>query len=64
MAAREYQAYLLRLWRDNQNSAWRALLENSNNEERVAFATLSELVTFLETKTGEPIRPALTNEDG
>ncbi len=55
MAAREYKAYLLRLWRDNQNVAWRALLENPNNGERAAFATLRELVTYLEAKTGEVI---------
>jgi hypothetical protein len=55
MAAREYKAYLLRMWRDNQNSPWRALLENPNNGERAAFATLEELVAFLEAKTGESI---------
>jgi hypothetical protein len=55
MAAREYKAYLLRMWRDNQNSSWRALLENPNNGERAAFATLEELVAFLEATTGESI---------
>ena len=57
MAAREYKAYLLRLWRESQEAGWRALLENPNSGERAAFATLTELVTFLETQTGEMIRP-------
>ena len=36
---------------------WRALLENPHSGERAAFATLAELVAFLEEKTGETIRP-------
>ena len=55
MAKREYMAYLLRLWREKQNGSWRALLENATNGERKGFATLAELVTFLEGKTGEKI---------
>ena len=57
MATREYKAYLLRLWRESHEATWRALLENPNNGERAAFATLGELVAFLEDKTGEVIRP-------
>jgi hypothetical protein len=57
MAAREYKAYLLRLWRESHEAGWRAALENSSSGERAAFATLGELVAFLETKTGEVIRP-------
>jgi len=57
MARREYKAYLLRLWRENHEAAWRAMLENPNSGERAAFATLGELVAFLEDKTGEVIRP-------
>lgn len=56
MAKREYMAYLLRLWREKRNGSWRAMLENPNNGERAGFATLSELVTFLESKTGEMIQ--------
>ena len=57
MATREYMAYLLRLWRDSHEAAWRGTLENPNDGERKAFATLGELAAFLETKTGEVIRP-------
>ena len=57
MAKREYMAYLLRLWREKQDGSWRALLENPHSGERAGFATLAELVTFLEGKTGETIQP-------
>lgn len=52
MAKRDYMAYLLRLWRERDEGAWRALLENPNNGERAAFATLPELWAFLVDKTG------------
>jgi hypothetical protein len=57
MSKRDYLAYLLRLWRDKQETPWRALLENPHTGERVAFATLPELVAFLEEKTGEQMQP-------
>jgi hypothetical protein len=57
MARREYKAYLLRLWRESRSGSWRALLENPNAGERIAFANLTELVEFLESKTGEAIVP-------
>jgi hypothetical protein len=56
-ARRDYKAYLLRLWRDKQELPWRAALENPNSGERIAFATLVELVAFIEETTGEQIRP-------
>jgi hypothetical protein len=55
MAKREYFAYLLRLWRENSDGSWRALLENPNAEERIGFANLADLIEFLENKTGEAI---------
>jgi hypothetical protein len=57
MAKREYMAYLLRMWRENHDADWRAILENPNSGERVGFARMEDLVIFLESKTGEPIRP-------
>ena len=56
MAKREYMAYLLRMWRENKDSAWRALLVNPNNGEQAGFASLADLVTFLERQTGESIQ--------
>lgn len=57
MAKREYVAYLLRLWQENPEGTWRALLENPNSGERVGFADLAELVAYLENKTGERVQP-------
>ncbi|KAA3662560.1 MAG: hypothetical protein DWQ04_13065 [Chloroflexi bacterium] len=62
MSKREYMAYLLRLWRENRDGSWRALLENPNTKERVAFANLNELVEFLENKTGETVTVPQVNE--
>ncbi len=63
MAKREYVAYLLRLWREKQDGSWRALLENPNSGERAGFATLAELVAFLESKTGETIQAGIAFPD-
>lgn len=66
MTKRDYMAYLLRIWREKSDGSWRALLENPHSGERAAFATLPELITFLEGKTGETILetavPAKNNE--
>jgi len=48
--------FLLRLWREQDSSAkdpdpLRIILEDPRNGTRHSFASLSSLVTFLETKT-------------
>lgn len=48
-----YLAYLLRLRRDNESAPWRATVENPHTGERQGFATLRQLVAFLEEQTGE-----------
>jgi len=50
-----YLAYLLRLWRVNDDGkpVWRASLENPHTGERHGFANLELLFAFLEEKTGE-----------
>lgn len=63
MSKREYMAYLLRLWREKSDGAWRALLENPNNGERAGFASLAELIAFLESKTGETIQMTVSVSD-
>jgi len=49
-----YRAYLLRLWRVNQNgeTVWRAAIENAHTNERRAFANVGELFSFLRQQTG------------
>jgi len=53
MGRREYKAYLLRLWRESQEGPWRATLESPGSGERAGFATLADLVAYLEAATGE-----------
>ncbi len=50
----KYRAYLLRLWhtQSTDDPRWRASLEDSHTGERRAFATLAQLVQFLEAETG------------
>ena len=50
-----YLAYLLRLWRVNDDGkpVWRASLENPHTGERHGFASLERLFAFLEEKTVE-----------
>jgi len=55
MGRREYRAYLLRLWRESQEGRWRATLESPGSGERAGFATLADLVAYLEAATGESI---------
>ena len=47
--AREYVAYLLRLWRETsgESTRWRASLQDPHSGERVGFASLEELFEFL-----------------
>ncbi len=48
-----YIAYLLRLWRvdDDKDFAWRVYIQNPHTGERQAFASLKEMCAFLEEKT-------------
>lgn len=56
----KYTAYLLRLWQDREGIPWRATIENPRTHERSSFATLPDLIAFLEAETGETVedRPA------
>jgi hypothetical protein len=47
---RGYVAYLLRLWQVGNEGqvGWRASLENAQTGERLGFASLADLFTFLE----------------
>ena len=43
----QYQSYLLRLWREGEENAWRVMLEHVGTHERHGFADLEGLCTFL-----------------
>jgi hypothetical protein len=49
MITDEYRAYLLRLWRiENDGGCWRARLENVETGEAQGFASLEMLIEFLQ----------------
>jgi hypothetical protein len=54
--ARDYVAYLLRLWREKggESTRWRASLQDPRSGERVGFANPEELFEFLLRQTGAP----------
>jgi hypothetical protein len=53
--ARDYAAYLLRLWRERGGGTtrWRASLQDPHSGERVGFANLEELFGYLRGQTGD-----------
>lgn len=42
-----YDSFLLRLWRESEQGAWRASLENVMTGERHSFPDLASLYAFL-----------------
>ena len=54
---RGYLAFLLRLWQVKSEAglAWRASLESARNGERLGFASLEELLGFLQRRTAEEV---------
>ncbi|MBF6614271.1 MAG: hypothetical protein IVW55_14185 [Chloroflexi bacterium] len=72
---RRYLSYLLRLWQDRSPAVWRASLEDPQTRERLGFADIAQLFTFLEGQiaggTPDGDHPmvdsntaTLSNEDG
>lgn len=47
-----YCAYLMRLWREETDPAWRASLEDAHSGQVWRFATLADLFDFLQRVTG------------
>ena len=46
-----YQAYLVRIWQDGRQDAWRASAQAVHSGEVVRFASLEEMFVFLEAQT-------------
>lgn len=57
-----YHAFLLRLWRDGDTTPWRATVQDTRTGERLNFATLQLLLTFLERQTGEALSKKVEDE--
>jgi hypothetical protein len=45
--ANDYHAYLLRIWRDGQESPWRTSLVDPHSGEKMSFASLEQMWSFL-----------------
>jgi len=60
-----YISYLLRVWRANGNGevTWRASLESPHTGERLGFANLDELFSFLRQQTDEGTNSAAGGEE-
>ena len=48
-----YQAYLLRLWRDGPHNRWRASLQSTKAGDIQLFADVQSLLNFLQSQTDE-----------
>ncbi len=48
-----YQAYLLRLWRDGPSNRWRASLQSTKTSDAQLFADVQALLAFLQTQRAE-----------
>jgi hypothetical protein len=48
-----YQAYLLRLWRGDEGSPWRASLVPVGAEQQIHFSALEDLLGFLREQAGQ-----------
>ena len=60
-----YKAYVLRLWSDGPDGPWRAVLDCARTGAHYPFATVVDLVAFLESETEAPqsLPPTLMDED-
>jgi hypothetical protein len=52
-----YYAYMLRLWREDAGSPWRATVQNPHTNEQKGFASVEELLDFLTGLTQDQRRP-------
>ena len=46
-----YTAYLVRLWQESAHAPWRASAQSASSGEKMMFATLEDLFTFLRDQT-------------
>jgi hypothetical protein len=46
-----YLVYVLRIWRNGEDTPWYVMLECARTGERLPFARLDDLFTFLEAET-------------
>ena len=52
--SKQYQSYLLRIWKDDDRGEWRALLLTIPTQERRHFSSLNALFEFLNEQQISP----------
>lgn len=52
-----YYSYLLRFWRDDEHSPWRATLEDPHTGQSFGFASMEHLYRFLDDRALEDKAP-------
>jgi hypothetical protein len=64
--SQDYLSYLLRLWRSGKGkeAVWRASLESPLTGERLGFANLKDLFTFVETLASDATNHEADAEKG
>ena len=57
--------YVLRVWREDAHTPWRASVQSAANGDRTYFAALEDVCRFLHTLTGGPPSPpdSLAHDD-
>lgn len=58
-----YHAYLLRIWRDDMFTVWRASLEDPHTGQTISFATIERLYDFLDEMMGRPDGGSVDSSD-
>ena len=60
-----YLAYMLRLWQSSgRETIWRASLESPHTGERYGFASLDDLISFLQRQTSAATDIETTRHEG
>ena len=52
-SARRYHSYLLRIWREDEQTPWRIQLEDPSSREVIGFQNMEKLMKFLDEKMPE-----------
>lgn len=58
-----YHAYLLRVWRDDLFTTWRASLEDPHTGQIISFATIERLYDFLDEMMDDPAAGRVDSPD-
>lgn len=61
----EYQAFLVRVWKDGEEGLWRGSVQSVQTGEITRYASLTELFMFLEAQTeGSEVEQPPTYDSG